>query len=90
MTSAWGIIRGLCATLGVCACVAACGMRADARPTPVAGLANVVTLALGEDHGCASTMDGVTRCWGNNNFAQLGNGTDGASTGSPPPPPVAW
>ncbi len=66
------------------------GMRADARPTPVAGLANIVTLALGEDHGCATTMDGVTRCWGNNNFAQLGNGTDGTSTGSPTPAPVAW
>lgn len=65
------------------------GMRADARPAPVAGLTNIVTLALGEDHGCATTMDGVTRCWGSNSFAQLGIGSEGTDTSTPNPTPVA-
>ncbi|MFO0647228.1 MAG: hypothetical protein U0326_13400 [Polyangiales bacterium] len=66
------------------------GMRYDARSAPVVTLTNIVTLALGEDHGCATTMDGVTRCWGSNSFAQLGNGTDGSFDGTPTPAAVAW
>jgi alpha-tubulin suppressor-like RCC1 family protein len=33
-------------------------------------------VALGYYHTCARKKDGTLWCWGNNNYAQLGNGTD--------------
>jgi len=35
----------------------------------------VVSIANGEDFSCAVTADGSVRCWGRNNFGQLGDGT---------------
>ena len=55
---------------------------------PVAGLTNIQALALGEDHACAYTADGVTRCWGANAFSQLGIGVEGDPQYAPTP--VAW
>lgn len=55
---------------------------------PVAGLTNIQALALGEDHACAYTADGATRCWAPNAFAQLGIGVEGDAQYAPTP--VAW
>jgi len=46
-----------------------------ATPGPVAGLADVVQLATGWRHACARTSSGAVRCWGDNAFGQLGDGT---------------
>lgn len=45
---------------------------ARATPVAVAGLASVVRLDVGDDHGCAVASDGVMRCWGSNDRGQLG------------------
>jgi cysteine-rich repeat protein len=49
------------------------------RPTPVqvAGLTEVATFALGELFGCAIQTDGMSKCWGRNEFATLGTGRSG-------------
>jgi alpha-tubulin suppressor-like RCC1 family protein len=41
----------------------------------VPGLSDVVNLAAGEDHTCATRSDGKVLCWGRNDYAQLGDGT---------------
>jgi|JI10StandDraft_1071094.scaffolds.fasta_scaffold45567_4 alpha-tubulin suppressor-like RCC1 family protein len=64
------------------------GVRAELMAAPVAGLTNIQALALGEDHACAYTADGATRCWGANAFAQLGIGVEGDAQYAPTP--VAW
>ena len=42
---------------------------------PVPGLASVVGLAASADHTCALLSDGTARCWGDNSYGQLGDGT---------------
>jgi len=44
-------------------------------PTPVVGLKNIKTIALGLSHGCAATAKGQVFCWGRNNYGQLGDGS---------------
>ena len=53
------------------------GSRTDrSAPVMVAGLTSGVTaLGAGERHTCAVTHEGTVRCWGNNHYAQLGDGT---------------
>jgi alpha-tubulin suppressor-like RCC1 family protein len=56
-------------------------------PELVLGLpAGVVDVKLGGSHICAITAAGGVRCWGNNFWGQLGDGTNAAST---TPVPVA-
>jgi alpha-tubulin suppressor-like RCC1 family protein len=52
------------------------------RRTPqlVSGLGNAVEVALGAVHSCARLADNTVRCWGNNSYGQLGNGTTKSSS----------
>jgi alpha-tubulin suppressor-like RCC1 family protein len=43
-------------------------------PTPVPGLpSNVLSLAAGNNHTCAVTSPATIKCWGRNEYGQLGN-----------------
>jgi alpha-tubulin suppressor-like RCC1 family protein len=58
------------------------------RPTPVAvsGLANAVAIAAGDYHTCAVLADSSARCWGSDDFGQLGD--DSPEVNRPTPVPV--
>ncbi len=45
------------------------------RPEVVGGLAGVAEVRGMGNSSCARTTDGATRCWGRNDFGQLGDGT---------------
>lgn len=50
-------------------------------PSRVLGLgSNVAAIAAGVDHTCALLKTGGVKCWGNNDYGQLGNGTRKNST----------
>jgi len=42
-------------------------------PTLVPGVTNVRAIAGGTYHSCALLIDGSEKCWGHNDFGQLGN-----------------
>jgi len=44
-------------------------------PAPVAGLSEVAQISAGWRHACARLSSGVVRCWGQNTFGQIGDGT---------------
>ena len=49
--------------------------RSRAEPAPVVGLTDVVEIVAGRYHTCARRLHGEVRCWGQNAFGQLGDGT---------------
>jgi alpha-tubulin suppressor-like RCC1 family protein len=59
------------------------------HPTPgdVPDLTEVTELSAGGHHTCALRANGAVRCWGNNNFGQIGDGTIVDSRPSPTPVP---
>jgi alpha-tubulin suppressor-like RCC1 family protein len=47
-------------------------------PTQVEGLTSgVVGVSVGEYHACARLKSGKVKCWGNNTYGEIGNGTSG-------------
>lgn len=66
------------------------GMNRFPMPAPVVGLSNIVAMGAGEEHACAFTMDGLTRCWGDNSFGQLGDGNATTLDRFPTPLVVQW
>ena len=45
-------------------------------PGPVVStVTNAIEIAAGNLHTCATIVDGTIRCWGDNTYGQLGNGT---------------
>lgn len=55
-------------------------------PSNLSSLTSVVQLSAGFNHTCAVISDGSVKCWGKNDFGQVGNGT---STSSPTAPAIA-
>ena len=50
-------------------------------PTAVAGLSGVSMLSSAAGHFCALLPNGTVKCWGDNNYAQLGTGDTTPQTG---------
>ena len=47
------------------------------NPSPVVGLQEIISLAVGSKHLCATDTNGIVSCWGDNASGQLGIGVFG-------------
>jgi alpha-tubulin suppressor-like RCC1 family protein len=52
------------------------GRKELSRPVEIVGLTGVQSMAVGSDHVCVITENGGVRCWGKNEYGQLGDGTN--------------
>jgi alpha-tubulin suppressor-like RCC1 family protein len=77
----WG--RNFFGQLGIGSSGAAEDSVLRSSPVAVPGLTDVTALAAGGHHNCAVRANGVVRCWGNNSFGQIGDGTTATSRPSP-------
>jgi alpha-tubulin suppressor-like RCC1 family protein len=59
------------------------------RPTAVSGLSNVTKLAYATFHGCVIVGTGNVRCWGYNEYGEIGDGTSGGDAEALTPHAVA-
>ena len=48
-------------------------------PVQVVGITNAISIIAGRVHTCAVLKDKTAKCWGNNNYGQLGNGVRGGA-----------
>ena len=48
----------------------------SSAPVQVAGITDATAITTGSSNSCALHQTGTISCWGNNNYGQLGNGTD--------------
>jgi alpha-tubulin suppressor-like RCC1 family protein len=63
----------------------------DVRLEPAqADVSGVSLVAAGMTHTCAYDSQGVTSCWGRNEYGEIGSGTPGSAERSSVPAPVAW
>ena len=52
------------------------GIPRSSIPLPISGsLGNVTAISAGANQSCAVSSDGAIRCWGQNSYGQLGNGS---------------
>src|SRR5206468_541092 len=60
------------------------------NPTPVtvSGITTAVAISAGGWYTCAVLRDGTVRCWGDNNWGQLGNGSPEGTTSTIPAAPA--
>ena len=55
----------------------------SSTPIAVTGLTGVISLSTGSRHSCAVFTGGTVKCWGMNNFGQLGNSIDANADTTP-------
>src|SRR5207247_1120159 len=60
----------------------------NATPVAVSGINNAIAVSAGGWHTCALLQDGTVRCWGQNDFGQLGNGSPRDTISNPPTAPI--
>lgn len=54
------------------------------EPVRVTDTLKFTTIAVGDEHTCALTVDGETYCWGSNRYDQLGNAAATETCGKGP------
>jgi hypothetical protein len=60
----------------------------EASPAEISGLSGVLEVVSGDEFSCARLGTGAVRCWGRNDFGQLGTSMPGGAQSSPVP--VVW